>query len=120
VITTLSATVVIDEKRNVTTLFLKKIFTNDLNEHLTTLTEKDISLKPGEHGSVKFHFATAAIKNFKTDNDGMSPSQVVANKRADHYSDNGNTGKYNKRSSDKNYSDEFLKWYYDDDDDEED
>jgi hypothetical protein len=50
----------------------------------------------------------------------MSPSQVVANKRADHYSDNGNTGKYNKRSSDKNYSDEFLKWYYDDDDDEED
>ena len=38
----------------------------------------------------------------------------------DHYSDNGNTGKYNKTASDKNYSDEFLKWYYDDEDDKED
>jgi hypothetical protein len=34
----------------------------------------------------------------------------------DHYSDNGNTGKYNQRSSDKNFSDDFLKWYYDEDD----
>jgi hypothetical protein len=31
-----------------------------------------------------------------------------------HYSNN--SGKYNQRLSDKNYSDEFLKWYYDDDD----
>jgi RHS repeat-associated protein len=34
----------------------------------------------------------------------------------DHYSNNGNTGKYNKKSSDKNYSDDFLKWYYDEED----
>jgi hypothetical protein len=37
----------------------------------------------------------------------------------DHYSGNGNTDEYNKRSSDKNYSDEFLKWYYDDDNKED-
>ncbi len=35
---------------------------------------------------------------------------------------NGNTGRYNKpgRSSDKNYSDDFLKWYYDIDEENED
>jgi hypothetical protein len=35
---------------------------------------------------------------------------------------NGNTGRYNKpgRSSDKNYSDDFLKWYYGIDEDSED